>query len=207
MRENGKGGDAIAPYAGYDVLSKWNSPSFDDRTRDVLAHRLNEIPPRRFLSEDTFALLEAIVERLAPTLPGLSAHLLALWIDEQLQQNISEGFRAVDAPPWRQSWRLGLNAIDGEARRLFGASFATLDPDERDATMQAIQKGATDPALWRGLDAAAFFSDALLRTIAGLAYVHPLAWNDIGFGGPASPRGYVRLDFDARDPWEARERR
>ncbi len=36
-------------------------------------------------------------------------------------------------------------------------------------------------------------------------YAHPAAWNEIGFGGPASPRGYVRMDFDQRDPWEAAE--
>ena len=35
-------------------------------------------------------------------------------------------------------------------------------------------------------------------------YAHPSAWNEIGFGGPASPRGYVRMDFNRRDPWEAR---
>jgi hypothetical protein len=36
-------------------------------------------------------------------------------------------------------------------------------------------------------------------------YAHPTAWNEIGFGGPASPRGYVRMGFDKRDPWEAAE--
>jgi len=34
---------------------------------------------------------------------------------------------------------------------------------------------------------------------------HPASWNEIGFGGPASPRGYVRMNFDRRDPWEAAE--
>ena len=33
----------------------------------------------------------------------------------------------------------------------------------------------------------------------------PTAWSEIGWGGPASPRGYVRMDFDERDPWEAAE--
>ena len=36
-------------------------------------------------------------------------------------------------------------------------------------------------------------------------YAHPTAWSEIGWGGPASPRGYVRMDFDERDPWEAAE--
>ena len=36
-------------------------------------------------------------------------------------------------------------------------------------------------------------------------YAHPTAWSEIGWGGPASPRGYVRMGFDERDPWEAAE--
>jgi hypothetical protein len=39
--------------------------------------------------------------------------------------------------------------------------------------------------------------------LCGAYYSHPFAWNEIGFGGPASPRGYVRMDFNRRDPWEA----
>jgi hypothetical protein len=38
-------------------------------------------------------------------------------------------------------------------------------------------------------------------------YSHPTAWSEIGFGGPASPRGYVRMGFNRRDPWEAAEAR
>ena len=45
----------------------------------------------------------------------------------------------------------------------------------------------------------------LLKTVVGFYYAHPKAWNEIGFGGPASPRGYVRLGFSERDPWEAKE--
>ncbi len=36
-------------------------------------------------------------------------------------------------------------------------------------------------------------------------YSHPHAWSEIGFGGPANPRGYVRMTFDRRDPWKAAE--
>lgn len=199
--------DAIAPYAGYDVLDKWTTPSFDDRTREVLNARLRETPPRRFFSQAELSLLDAIAERLAPPLPGLPPALLALWIDARLYDDIGEGFRADGAPPMRECWRLGLAAIDGEARRLFGTSFVALAPPKQEETLRATQKGETDPRLWRGVAPESFFSDMLLKTIAGLAYTHPQAWNDIGFGGPASPRGYVRLGFDARDLWEARERR
>jgi len=45
----------------------------------------------------------------------------------------------------------------------------------------------------------------MLNTIVGLYYAHPAAWNEMGFGGPAGPRGYVRVNLNERDPWEARE--
>ncbi len=37
-------------------------------------------------------------------------------------------------------------------------------------------------------------------------YSHPLAWNEIGYGGPSSPRGHVRKWEGGVDPWEAQEK-
>jgi len=37
-------------------------------------------------------------------------------------------------------------------------------------------------------------------------YSHPYAWNEIGFPGPAYPRGYKHLGVDARDPREVPDR-
>jgi hypothetical protein len=36
-------------------------------------------------------------------------------------------------------------------------------------------------------------------------YAHPMAWAEIGFSGPSSPRGHIRLMPGMRDPWEARK--
>ena len=47
----------------------------------------------------------------------------------------------------------------------------------------------------------------MLHDIGSAYYAHPTAWSEIGFGGPASPRGYVRMDENRRDPWEAVEHR
>ena len=151
MQEIAKRPDAPAPYEGYDVLAKWNTPSFDDRTREVLAARLRDIPPRRFFSRDELSLLEAITERLAPPLPALSPGLLALWIDDRLYRNLGEGFRSDGAPPLQESWRLGLAAIDGEARRRFSSPFVALAPVDKDRTLQSVQDGDTNPELWRNL--------------------------------------------------------
>ena len=44
-----------------------------------------------------------------------------------------------------------------------------------------------------------------MRGIVGAFYSHPWAWNEIGFGGPAYPRGYMRLGpLAVREPREKR---
>src|SRR3546814_3290242 len=52
--------------------------------------------------------------------------------------------------------------------------------------------------LFLSVPAAAFFSHRVVHDISAAYYSHPTAWNELGFGGPASPRGYVRLAEDSR---------
>ena len=70
-----------------------------------------------------------------------------------------------------------------------------------------IQQGRAADEAWAGLAPALFFTQRVLRDIVGAYYSHPTAWNEIGFGGPASPRGYVRMGYDKRDDWEPAEAR
>ena len=192
-------------FHGYDVLAKWDSPSFDDVTRGVLAHRLDAVPPRRWLTADEWALLDAINARLLPQPEREHPIPITPWIDAMLSEDRGEGFRHPDMPPLRDAWRQGLAAVDDEARRLHDLPFARLDAAAQDAVLQVLADGRVASPRWQGLDAQRFFVHHLLKTAAGFYYAHPAAWNEIGFGGPANPRGYVRLGFDSRDPWEAKE--
>jgi hypothetical protein len=194
-------------YPDYDVLSKWDSPSFDDTTRRVLAQRLDAVPPRRFLSEPEWALLEAVNRRLLPQPERSDPIPITPWIDAMLIENRGEGYRRPDMPPLRDAWRLGLAALDDEARCRHDQGFALLDAETQDALLRAVAGGAVRSPQWEAVHPERFFTHLLLKTAAGIYYAHPWAWNEIGFGGPASPRGYVRLGFGQRDPWEAREAR
>lgn len=51
----------------------------------------------------------------------------------------------------------------------------------------------------------AFWSAIHMRVITSIYYAHPTAWNEIGFGGPAYPRGYASLNHGLPEPWEVRE--
>lgn len=194
-----------ARYPGYDVLAKWDTPSFDARTRAVLARRLEAVPPRRFLDEAEWTLLEAVNRRLLPQPERLSPIPITPWIDAMLHEDRGEGYRLSGTPPLRQAWRLGLAALDDEARLRHAQGFAALDDDAQDDVLRLLAADRAQSPLWEAVPAQRFFTDLLLKTAAGIYYAHPAAWNEIGFGGPASPRGYVRLGPGQRDPWEARE--
>lgn len=191
------------PYPGYDVLSKWASPSYNTLTRGVLARRMHGIPERRFFDEGEFRTLEAVCARLLPQPDRAEPVAIAPWIDAQVFENRGEGFRHPDMPPEPQAWRQGLAGIEAQARRRYAQAFADMHPDSQDATLAAIHAGEADPADFGAMSPDRFFVHILLKSAAAIYYSHPAAWSEIGFGGPASPRGYVRLDGDRRDAWEA----
>ena len=190
------------PYPAYDVLAKWNTPSFDETTRAVLTKRLTEVPPRRFFTDEEHRLLEAVTDRLLPQSDRREPIPIAPWIDARLATDSGEGFRYDGMPPQQEAWRLGLRGIEAEARLRFAHGFCELGPDQQDEVLRRVEAGEVDDREWGGMDARRFFRHELLTAAVGVYYAHPAAWNEIGFGGPASPRGYVRLGLDERDPWE-----
>ena len=192
------------PYKHYDVLEKWDTQSFDTKTRGVISRRLHTLPPRRFFSTDEWRLLDAIIARLIPQQDRADPIPIAAWIDDQLYKGRGEGFRHDNMPPMPTAWRVGLAAIDAEAVGRYTKRFVELDPEACDELLHKVEQDAVDPKFWAGVPAQRFFTDILLKTVAGIYYSHPAAWSEIGFGGPASPRGYVRLGFDQRDAWEAK---
>lgn len=199
-------GSFDTPYPSYNVLDKWDSPSFNEQTRAVIARRLDEVPPRRFFDEAEWATLVALCDRVIPQ-PERADNWpvpIAPWIDAALHEQRGNGTRYASMPTDRDSWKQGLAAIDAEARERQGAAFVELTAEGQDEILKAVDAGdvrAEDA--WGGLPPQKFFRHLVLKEIVKIYYVHPGAMSEIGYGGPASPRGYVRLGSDAADPWEA----
>ncbi|HEY3813756.1 MAG TPA: gluconate 2-dehydrogenase subunit 3 family protein [Caulobacteraceae bacterium] len=191
------------PYPTYDVLARWESPSFNDATREVLAERLERTPERRFFTEAEWDRLEAIVARLIPQPDREPPIPITPWIDHQLQEDRTEGYRYDDLPRQAEAWRRGLAGIEAQAQRRLGKAFVDLTPDDQDLVLRCVELGEVERDDWGGMSAQRFFSALLVHTVATLYYAHPAAWSEIGFGGPAGPRGYVRMGVGERDPWEA----
>jgi hypothetical protein len=195
-------------YPDYDVVAKWNSPSWNDQTRVVLAKRLSKVPTRRFFDELQYETLKAVCDRVMPQ-PERSVKdkvPIAPWIDDRLARNVTNGTRYPPLSPQQECWKRGMDAIEAEAKHRFGRSFHKLDPAEQDILLRAIDHGDVQVPNWAKLPPQMFMRKLLLRQIVEVYYAHPSAWSEIGFGGPASPRGYLRLGINRRDPWEGEER-
>lgn len=189
-------------YPGYDVLTKWDSPSFDEVTRGVIRRRLQAVPKRRFFTPGEFLCVEALAARLTGQDQDNPLVPIAPVIDCDLFEARGGGFRHADFPTAPEVWRITLAGIEAEARRVGAKDFADLTPDRQDAILRALQSGTVRAASFKGLSPPRAFN-AVLSAVIGVFYAHPAAWSEIGFGGPASPRGYVRMGLDERDPWEA----
>ena len=192
-------------YPGYDVLAKRNTPSWNQKTREVIDERLAVSRNPRFLTEDEYATLEAIAERIVPQPTNRPKIPVAALVDHKLFLNKSDGYRQAEMPREREAWRLGLRALDIEARQAFGASFRHLQPSQQDVLLTRMQHDQLHDPAWASMSAKQFFKERLGHDIVFAYYAHPTAWNEIGWGGPASPRGYVRTGYDRRDSWEAAE--
>jgi len=192
-------------YPGYNVLAKWSGPSWNEKTREVITRRLSVTPEPRFFTREEYTTVVATAERIIPQPVDRPPVPIAALVDRKLHEERMDGYRVSGMPRDGDAWRLGLKALNAEARAAYGKPFAELPEALRDKLLRSAQSGELKASEWGDLRCDAFFKKRMGRDIVLAYYAHPTAWSEIGWGGPASPRGYVRLDFDERDPWEAAE--
>lgn len=208
MRE--KGQRLVRPpvtdrFPGYDVLSKRWTPSWNKKTREVVTRRLSIGSEPKFFTAEEFRTVIAIAARIVPQPRTRPPIPVAALVDDRLHGGASDGYRRAGMPRDQDAWRLGLRALNVEATLAFGKPFDELAIEEQDALLARMQKGELNGPAWEGMRSGAFFTTRMARDIVLAYYAHPTAWSEIGWGGPASPRGYVRMDFNERDTWEAAE--
>ena len=192
-------------YPGYDALAKRGSPSWNAATREVVDERLTVHPGPRFFTAEEWPTVQAISARILPQPSDRPVVPIAAYVDQKLHEDRRDGHRRADLPPQREAWRRGLAALDAESRRAHGHRFHDLAPFDQDRLLKTMQDGDLHDRAWAGMPPGHFFTERLLADVTHAYYAHPTAWNEIGFGGPASPRGYVRMGPGQRDPWEAAE--
>ena len=195
-------------YPGYSTLSQQNF--WDEATRKVVLDRVQNVPPVTFFSLDEEALMTALVNRIVPQDDRDEGHKIPIvpFIDHRLANGIINGYRYEHMPPDEEAYHLGLRGIDAIAQEMHGRLFTDLEPLAQDQVLITLHEG-NPPAggeIWQRVSVSHFWS-MLLQDTARVYYAHPYAWDEIGYGGPAYPRGYMRLERGQPEPWEKDEQR
>jgi hypothetical protein len=110
-------------------------------------------------------------------------------------------------PDDRETWRLVLRGLDEVARERYGRTgFADCEPQTREGIVELLASGQLGGGAWERLNVRRAWS-VCMRGILSEFYSHPWAWNEIGFGGPAYPRGFMRIaGVDGTAPLEPFEK-
>lgn len=195
-------------YPGFSTLGQ--ADFWDEATRAVVLKRVNEPPAIRFFTLDEATILAAVCDRIMPQDDRDEAHRIPIvnGIDARLHANRTDGYRYEHMPPDREAHRLGLQAIDQIAQHLCGQSFVALGPIDQDRVLETLHDAKPPAAkeIWDKMPVTRYWM-LLVQDVVEQYYAHPYAWDEIGFGGPAYPRAYVRLENGQPEPWEVAEKR
>jgi hypothetical protein len=177
-------------YPDYDVLA--NRDHWDAETREVVMARVEDVPPIRFFDAEEERTVRAFCDCVMaqdrePRIPVLN------FIDEKLYDGKLDGFQHADMPDDREVWHT-------VARALAEHRFAELSTDEQHDLTQQFADGKLElpfnpSTAW----------SVVMRYVLQAFYSHPWSWNEIGFSGPAYPRGFTRLSTGIREEWESKE--
>ena len=188
-------------YPDYDCLEQ--SEHWDELTRKVVVDRVEQVPELRFFSQAEAATLGAfcdvaLAQNAEPRIPVLA------FIDQKLFEGRLDGYQYADMPDDRDTWRLVARGLDESAQASGADSYAAAAAHHQAAISDALADGTLAGGVWDTLDLKHAWA-VVMRSALAAFYSHPWAWNEIGFGGPAYPRGYARLGVGLSEAWEGAE--
>jgi hypothetical protein len=184
-------------FPGFDVLAEVDR--WDDVTAGAVLARLDPSPDLSFFTPSEQAAASALFDLLLAQRDEPKVPVLAM-VDRRLALDETDGWFYEDMPEDAEAWRMTLAWLDEDAVELSGRKFHELADNDKGRLVQGIQ----DAEKWHGLPAKHVWS-LWTRYACAAFYSHPWAWNEIGFGGPAYPRGYKALGVDQLEGWEVAE--
>ena len=188
-------------FPGFGVMSQ--ARHWDRVTAELVTSRLAAPPPLAFFhpaeQDGAGALLNLLAgQQDEPGIPVLEM------VDARLAAGATDGWRYADMPEDGQAWRDTLAYLDDDATRRCGTTFAAAPRTDQMALIQGVQDLKSGD--WHGLSAAHVWS-LWTRYACTALYADPHAWDEIGFPGPAYPRGYKNAGVGKREPFEVPDAR
>lgn len=186
-------------FPGFDAAGQWRH--WDPATAGAVLARLGPPQPIRYFTPEQHATAEALCARLLALEPQCPVPVVAM-IDARLAEQETDGWHYADMPEDGEAWRISLAGLKSDAVDRYRTPFAELTADRCDALIGRVRELGARP--WHDLPAGHVWS-LWTRYACTAFYSHPFAWNEIGFPGPAYPRGYKNAGVDAREPYEVED--
>jgi len=188
-------------YPDYNVLDE--ADHWDPVTRKVVMERVEQTPPIRFFTGSEAQTLGAFCDVVTaqdrePKVPVLNM------VDAKLHAGQLDGFQYHDMPDDRETWRRVAQGLDQAAAHHGASSFGAAPVEVQREIVAGFAQGEPEGEVWDDLPPSKAWS-VVMRMVLSEFYSHPWAWNEIGFGGPAYPRGYARFGIGQREWWEGDE--
>ncbi len=185
-------------YPDYNVLDE--ADHWDDVTRRLVLDRVENVPPIRFFTAPEALTLGAFCDLVLaqdrePRIPVLNM------VDAKLFARELDGFRYEDLPDDPETWRRVALGLDAASRQHGAADFVNASSEVQERVVAAFAGGELHGEVWDDLPPARAWK-VVTRAMLAAFYSHPWAWSEIGFGGPAYPRGYARIGAGQRESWE-----
>lgn len=189
-------------YSGYSVMTF--EDEWDSHTKEIVKQRLGPFPENKFLTPRESQYIAMIAKHIIYD----DRENILTWIihhcDSKLSSNVGEDQRKFGTPCETKVIREGLKALDRTARQTYKKDFGSLEEEEQLKLLQDLSKGqAPQIPDWSKTPQKELFKK-LAVTIVSAYYSHPDIWSEIGYAGPAYPRGYIRVELQVTDPWEAK---
>ncbi|MEO6955132.1 MAG: gluconate 2-dehydrogenase subunit 3 family protein [Antricoccus sp.] len=179
----------IGRYPDFDVMQTIDT--WDNATRKVVVARLEPAGPLRFFTASEEPTLRALCDVCTaqdtdPRVP------VAESVDAKLADGMLDGYQYADMPDDRDTWRLVLKGLSEVAQQQHQKEFAECSTAQQEGIVGQFADGKLAGGAWDDINVTRAWSVCMRAILSGF-YSHPWAWNEIGFGGPAYPRGYMRL--------------
>ena len=195
-------------YPGYDIMSQ--KAYWDKATRDLVLDRLQNPPVIRWFAPDQLRFWRTVFEHVIPQTDRTPERQIPIVerVDDRLFSNRNVGYRYEKMPHDREAYKLAEIAIDEESQARYSGNFIDLPHLQQELVLKAIHDGkpAAAKPIWKKMSIGRFWL-MLMQDAIEAYYSHPWSWDEIGFGGPAYPRAYTRLERGEPEPWEVEEER
>jgi Gluconate 2-dehydrogenase subunit 3 len=193
-------GRATGRFPGFDVRSQ--ARHWDPVTAELIAARIGPPTRPRFFTDAEQASAAALLDQLTGQCDEPLGVPLVAMVDARLADGETDGWHYADLPEDGPAWRETLGYLDKDAHTRCGTGFADASEQDQAAIIQAVQ----DSREWHGLNAARVWS-LWTRYACTALYSHPYAWSEMGFPGPAYPRGYKNAGAGKLEPFEVGDAR